>query len=118
MKRIINTHNCRPYLQELARLADNPISWDATYKNSHYLNTMCQLEVALGHLALDTLTTLALIGRSPWQLGNLERGEGFKADGLEGKAIIQKPFRNALLNIQILEPYRWRIVVRLPSEST
>ena len=69
------------------------------------------LEVPLGELAKDGLTTLALVGCGRPATAPLTGKEGFSAQGLEGKAVIMKDLFSALMNLRDLVPvHRGRIL--------
>jgi len=70
------------------------------------------LEVPVGELVRDELTTLALVGRNPYEIVPLTGKEGFRAQGLEGKVRIRKTLFAALMALRDIVPqYRGRIVV-------
>ena len=107
---IIDQRNYGVITEEVARLTQDREAWSETYDGSHWLNREVTLEFALGELAEDGFKTIALVGTKNYTVMPLTGGERWNAQGIEGKVIIRKPLREALANIQILKPYRWRII--------
>jgi hypothetical protein len=108
---IITHKNIDTYLDRLQKEPEfqpgpntpvNPHAW--------YRQTVI-LEVCLGELCKDELTTLALRGRQEVVPTAIIGDEGFNAQGLEGKVCIYKDLFSALMNLRYLvTPYRGRIL--------
>ena len=109
--RIITHKNLQPYLNRLQkepefRPGPAPIIPDAWYRQRVIL------EIPMGELAKDGLTTMALCGLEYPDVVPLTGKEGFAAQGLEGKAQITKDLFGALMNMRDLIPAnRGRIVL-------
>lgn len=70
------------------------------------------LEFPMGEIAKDFLTTIALVGRSPYNSAPIGKNDRFNAQGLEGKVQVKKDFFAALMNMRDLLPEnRGRIVL-------
>ena len=117
MARVIITHkNIRQYLDRLQREPEFKIGPN-TYKptGEEWYRTRVRLECPAGELAKDGLTTMALVGRGEYRTESLTGKEGFNAQGLEGKVVIEKDLFSALMNLRDLLPDgRGRIVLKNP----
>src|SRR5262249_48343257 len=113
LPKIITHKNIEPILSALTDEAEFKIGSKAKYDASKWYQQTVTLEVAAGELCKDGLTTLALIGRSPYVTEGLTGKEGFAAQGLEGKAVIRKELFGALMNMRdLVAVNRGRIITR------
>ena len=111
--KVITYKNIEPLLDALLNEPEFKIGCQAEYDASKWYRQTVTLEVATGELTKDGLTTMALVGCSPYTTENLTGKEQFNAQGLEGKVAIRKELFGALINMRdLIAPYRGRIVTR------
>lgn len=114
MKTIITHKNLQPYLDRLLAEPEFQPGNKTRYDASKWYRKTVRLEFPLGELVKDWLTTLALNGGKVRQTQTepLTGNEGFSAQGLEGKAVVEKELFSALMNLRdILPENRGRIVM-------
>lgn len=118
MAQVIITHkNIGLFLARLEREPEFKIGPN-TYKptGDEWYRQRVRLEFPTGEVAKDGLTTMALVGlRGEYKAEALTGHEGFDAQGLEGKVVIEKELFSALMNLRdILPERRGRIVLKNP----
>jgi len=113
LPKVITHKNIQPLLNAICNEPEFKIGSKSEYDASKWYRQTVTLEVAAGELCKDGLTTLALVGRSPYQSEPLTGKEQFNAQGLEGKVVIRKELFGALMNMRdLIAVNRGRIVTR------
>ena len=72
------------------------------------------LEFPMGEIAEEAMKSIALVARSEHWTEKLTGKEGFIAQGLEGKVLVVKDLFGALINMDLVLPFRGRILTRHP----
>ena len=113
LPKMITHRNIQPILDALTNEAEFQCGSKVEYDASKWYRQTVTLEVAAGELCKDGLTTMALVGRSPYVTEGLTGKEGFNAQGLEGKVVIRKELFGALMNMRdLVTANRGRIITR------
>lgn len=113
MPLVITHKNIREYLARLEREPEFKIGHKGYMPTGdEWYRQRVKLQFPTGEIAMDGLTTLALIGRNHYVTEGLDGKEGFDAQGLEGRVSVEKDLFSALMNLRdILKPGRGRIIV-------
>jgi hypothetical protein len=114
MMKALYHKDIEPYLDKLANEPEFRIGNFGKYKpdGKEWYRERVYLEFPIGELANGFMTRLALCGRQEPIALPIETGDKFNAQGLEGKARVERDFFGALMAMRdILPKHRGRIVL-------
>lgn len=115
LPKIITHKNMGPILDAISREAEYQPGYKGPIKKKAWYRKKVMLEFPIGELAKGFLQSLALLGPDPsYEIKKLTGKEGFIAQGLEGKVVVEKDLVSAMLKMKMVLPeHRGRVLTQL-----